>query len=88
MTKENKTLVLVALACLVGGHFIASAQPHRKTPAQRRPVLAFIVRAAKSLLWLAAFADPPPDVQQTRGGPHTHHVDDNGFVMVDHGQGW
>lgn len=87
LTNERKTLIMAAVAAAAVGYFAANMNAQPLTPAQRRPVLAAIIRMAKNLLWLAAFAEPgPPDEYQS--ARHVHHVDDNGVVMVDHGQGW
>lgn len=87
LTKQQKQMVLAVIAALAVGYFVSNMHAQPLTPAQRRPVLAAVIRAAKSLLWLVAFAEPAPhdDYQAAR---HTHHVDDRGLVLVDHGQGW
>lgn len=86
-TKQQKQLVVAIVVALTVGYFAANLSHKPPTPAERRPVLAAIFRAAKTLLWLAAFAEPPPH-EQYQSAKHIHHVDDNGVVMVDHGQGW
>lgn len=88
LTKDQKRLALVVVACLAAGYFIAGSAHKPQTPAERRPVLAAVIRMAKNLLWLAAFADPPPDQPGPRRVQHVHHVDDQGVVMIDHGRGW
>lgn len=87
MTKENKRLVIAAMCCLAAGYFISQAYSRPLNPAERRPVLAAIFRVAKSLLWLAAFAEPAPS-DHYQSAQHFHHVDDNGVALIDHGQGW
>lgn len=86
LTKNQKLAVLAVVAALAVG-YLSSQQSQPLNPAQRRPVLAAIFRAAKTLLWLAAFAEPPPR-EQYQPANHIHHVDDAGLVLVDHGQGW
>lgn len=88
LTKEHKRLVLIVAACLAAGYVLAGANMRPQTPAERRPVLAAVIRMAKNLLWLAAFADPPPDHPGPRRVQHIHHVDASGVVMVNHGEGW
>lgn len=87
VTKQQKQVILAVIAALAVGYFASNINHKPLNPAERRPVLAAIFRAAKTLLWLAAFAEPPPH-EQYQSARHIHHVDDNGVVMVDHGQGW
>lgn len=87
LTREQKLMVMAVVAAAGIGYFAANANHQPLNPAQRRPVLAAIFRAAKTLLWLAAFAEPAPP-EHYQAARHVHHVDDNGVAMVDHGQGW
>lgn len=87
LSKQQKQMVLVIVAALAVGFFASNMNHKPLNPAERRPVLAAIFRAAKTLLWLAAFAEQPP-AEHYKSAKHFHHVDDNGVVMVDHGQGW
>lgn len=90
MMKVDKKLVLVALAAFAFAWFIANGQPGGIIPnpfvPQRpdRPVLKFIVRAAKTFLWVAMFAEPKPQTH------HVHHVAQatigpDGHECLDHG---
>lgn len=50
-----------------------------------RPVLTAIVKLAKAALWLAAFAEPPPEE------PVEHRsvmIDETGYARINHARGW
>lgn len=82
----SKRLILVAclVAFLVG--WTAGRNSNRFDPRQERPVLAAIMRAAKTFLWLAAFAEPAPE--DTASEHRSVMVDENGFVQLNHARGW
>ena len=82
MQLTHKQLALVCLACMAAGYWLSSSpsSPVNPKPADR-PVLRWIAKAAKSLLWIALIAEPPPKealVQQRIG--------DDGFPVLDHGR--
>lgn len=86
--KIDRNTLVIAIICIVIGYWFASSGPMRPhTPLEDRPVLRFIVKTAKSLLWVALFVEPPPPEHEMRG-QHPHYVDEQGMVMVDHGRGW
>jgi len=55
-------------------------------PSHDRPVMRWIARTARSLLWLAAFAEPAPKAE--RQYIVRSHIGADGFATVDHGRGW
>lgn len=89
MMKLDKRMVLVAAAVLAFAWFAAHNNnggiiPNPFVPQRPdRPVLKFIARVAKTVLWVAVFAEPRP-------AAHGHHVVqarlvDGGREYLDHG---
>lgn len=83
MKIDRNTVLVLIVAVAIGWWVGASAR--QPDAADDRPVLRWIAKAAKSLLWVALVAeDPPPDkhpqIQATVGA--------DGYVKVDHGRGW
>lgn len=82
--KSGRTIVIVALIALVIGMMVSSeARPAPEPP--NRPVLSWIARAAKSLLWIAVFAEPP------RNEVMVHHqaiAGEDGYIQVEHCEAW
>lgn len=50
-----------------------------------RPILKWVARAARTLLWVSLVADPPPS---DRVYTASVMVDADGVPMLDHGRGW
>lgn len=83
---DRKTVLVIAAAFAIGYWYSGStARPSPWAPEQDRPVLRWIAKAAKSMLWIAVFAEGPPAENRL---VHSPPVGDDGFPMVDHGQGW
>lgn len=60
MKLNNKTIIIVVIViAAVAWSAARSYQPDPPRP--DRPVLTVIARLAKTLLWMAFFADPPPE---------------------------
>lgn len=81
----NRKIVAAVLIAFAFGWWASSCLP-QFTPTKQRPVMAWIARTARRLLWIAVFADPPPaDVD-----PHTRQavVGEDGFKVVEHRRGW
>ena len=87
MTFDRKTLYVLVAAFAVGYWCSGSPSPPGP-PAPERPVLRWIARAAKSLLWIALVAEQPPTAQADRHLVHAPPVGDDGYQVVDHGKGW
>jgi hypothetical protein len=81
LTRKHIALIVVALAL---GWWLG--QPARRPqPLEDRPVVRWIVRAAKQLLWIAVFVEEPPAEQPAQVQAV---VGEDGYVKVDHGRGW
>lgn len=85
MTFDRKTVLIVVAALAVGYWFAGSGSPQ---PAPDRPVVRWVVRTAKQLLWIAAFADPPPaPVVHEQRLVRAPAIGDDGYPVIDHGRG-
>jgi hypothetical protein len=85
MTIDRKTLLAIVAAFAVG--YFASGTSSPSPPAPDRPVLHWIARAAKSFLWIALVAEKPP-AQEERHLVHAPPVGEDGYQVVNHGEGW
>jgi hypothetical protein len=85
MKIDRQTLLVLAAAFAIG--YWLAGQPDNHTPRPSdRPVLTWIARAAKSMLWIAVFAEPPPAAAaDTRTVQHAIGAD--GYPVVDHSRG-
>ena len=84
--KLDRQTLIVLVAAAAFGYWLAGQ--HDKNPPRPvdRPVLSWIARAAKSLLWVAVFAEPPPAAAaDTRTVQHAIGAD--GYPVVDHSRG-
>ena len=85
--KLDRNTILVLIACVALGYWIASpSQP--AGPLADRPVLRWIARAAKQLLWVAVFVEPAPPEPQSRQLVKAPAIGDDGYAVIDHGKGW
>jgi hypothetical protein len=68
---------------MAAGYWLSSSpsSPVNPTPAPERPVLRWLAKAAKNLLWIALIAEPPPKEQLVQ-----QRIGDDGFPMLDHGR--
>lgn len=88
---SKRNLVLVCLVCLAVGWWNSSgSSPIPRPgpfgpPAPDRPVLRWIARAAKNLLWIAIVADPPPVQPQHLVRAQ---VGADGYQELEHTRGW
>jgi hypothetical protein len=81
--KIDAKMVAVCVACLVAGWWMAGEAP--SPPAEDRPVLRWIAKTAKTLLWLSLIAEQPPAEQPT----YAHaRVGADGQPVLDHARGW
>lgn len=83
---RNTTLVLVT--CVAIGYWLAGPPDKPVTPLADRPVLRWIVKTAKTLLWVAVFVEPPPPEAEARHLVKAPAIGDDGYTVVDHGKGW
>lgn len=86
----KRTTLAAGLLCVGLGMYLSSGSdpapnPFVPDPKPSRPFLQLVVRLAKNLLWLALVAEPdqPEDVQMVHA-----RCDENGDVLLNHGQGW
>jgi hypothetical protein len=79
--KVNARTLLIAVAITAGVTWYMTAKQDRGPLPHERPVLQFVAKWAKSLLWLAMFADPPPD---TPPEPIQQTVGDDGYPQLAH----
>ena len=84
MTDRHRMVAMVVIAVAVGWYAGSGASRDPK-PLEDRPVLRWIARAAKSLLWVAVFVEEPPAEQHAE---IRSHIGSDGNVAVDHGRGW
>lgn len=91
---DRRTLWTLLIALAVGYWLASSSSSPIPAPGPRpgptdRPVVRWIARVAKNLLWIAIVAEPAPAEQQP-----DHHVaraariGDDGYPIVDHARGW
>jgi hypothetical protein len=82
MQLDRSTLFAIIAAFAVGYWAASETQPRPPD----RPVLSWIARAAKTLLWVAAFAEQPPaDRHDARIVQHA--IGEDGYPVIDHGRG-
>lgn len=84
---DRKTLLIMVAAFAVG-YFVSGSSSPPGPPAPDRPVLRWIAKAAKSLLWIALIAEQPPAQAAERQLVHAPPVGEDGYQVVDHGRGW
>lgn len=85
--KIDRSTVFVLIAAFAIGYFAAGNSGRSPLPRPSdRPVITWIMRAAKNLLWLAAIAEPPPPEKPDSRIVH-HAVGTDGYPLVDHGRG-
>lgn len=77
---SKKLILAVCLLSFVAGWSASGSVPRTKD----RPFLSALAKIAKTALWLAAFAEPPPDEEPTQ----SVLVDEHGYVQVNHARGW
>jgi hypothetical protein len=84
---DRKTLLVVA-AALAAGYWLASSPAETPRPAER-PVVRWIARAARSLLWVALLAEKPPvEPQPDHHLARAERVGDDGYPLLDNARGW
>lgn len=84
----NRNTALALIACVAIGYWMAGGKPPRPEPLADRPVLRWIAKAAKQLLWVAVFVEPAPPEPQARQIVKAPAIGDDGYAVIDHGKGW
>ena len=85
MTLDRKTLIVALVAFVIGMYASGGGDDAKPEPLSNRPVLRWIAKTAKTLLWVSLFVEPPPAEQH-----YVVHakVDQDGNEMLNHGRGW
>ena len=82
MKIDRHTVLVLAVVFLAGWWFAGGRPSPSPAPGPGdRPVLRWIARAAKNLLWIAVFAEQPPETTRV---VHSR-VDRQGFLVLDNG---
>lgn len=84
VTVSKQSLLLLCIVCLLLGWRTSREIP--VSPHESRPVLAAIVRFAKTALWFAAFAEPAPKDHNEQ--IQSVLVDEQGYAHLNHARGW
>jgi hypothetical protein len=85
---RDRTTVIVACVALAAGYWLAtSSSSPVGPPASDRPVLRFLARAAKGLLWIALVAEQPPETAENTYVVHAT-VGPDGAPTLNHARGW
>ena len=85
--KLDRNTILVLIACVALGYWLAD-NPSKPEPLADRPVLRWIAKAAKNLLWIAVFVEPAPPEPQAGQTIKAPAIGDDGYALIDHGKGW
>ncbi len=86
--KLDRNTLLTLAACVAIGYWLASPPDKNVAPLADRPVLRWIVKTAKTLLWVAVFVEPAPPEPEARHLAKAPAIGDDGYTVVDHGKGW
>lgn len=88
MMKLDRNTALVLIACVAIGYYMASPPSKPVGPLADRPVLRWIAKAAKQMLWIAVFVEPAPPEPQSRQLVKAPAIGDDGYAVINHGNGW
>ena len=79
----------IALVVVFGlGYWYASANACPSPKPKDRPVLRWVVKLAKSALWVALFAEGPPAEEAEPQALARTSVGDDGAPVLEHRGGW
>lgn len=87
MTIDRKTLTVIAVSIAIGYWLASSSSSPVGPPAKDRPVLRFLARAAKTLLWVSLVAEEPPKPEATTYIVHAR-IGEDGAPIINHARGW
>lgn len=87
MQFDRKTLFVIVVAVGFGYWLATSSSSPVGPPANDRPVLRFLARAAKTFLWVALAAEQPPTEDPNSYIVHTR-IGEDGAPMINHARGW
>jgi len=86
---KRTTIAALILALAAGLYLTSGGQPDPFVPPPDkpdRPVVSWIAKIAKTLLWLALLGEPTDDEESVQV-VHAR-CDENGNPLLDHGRGW
>jgi hypothetical protein len=87
MKIDRTTLLVIAAAFLIGYWWPASESRPDATPS--RPVVRWIAKVAKNLLWVALVAEEPPKGHQPDHRiVQSDPIGEDGYPLLDNGRGW
>lgn len=81
---DRKTLLVVVVALAVGYGFASWSDGGKPD----RPVLRFLAKAAKTFLWVAMAAEPPPSEPQPDHRLAHSAIGEDGYPKIDNARGW
>lgn len=85
----NRKTVIAIVAALAVGYWLAGSSSPKPSPQPDRPVVRFIARIAKNLLWVALLAEEPPkDPQPDHQVARAAQIGDDGYPILDNSRGW
>lgn len=81
MNLDRRTIVICVVCLWLGSWCSSSSAPDiRPRPLDDRPILRWVARAAKTLLWVSLMAEEPPQ-------PEAHHLAKH-TGEINFGEGW
>ncbi len=86
---KRTTIAAVIIALAAGLYLNSGGQPDPFVPTPPkpdRPVVSWIAKIAKTLLWLALLGEPTDDQESVQ--VVNARCDENGQPLLDHGRGW
>jgi hypothetical protein len=84
MNLDRKTLIVCFVCLCVGWWSAGGSKPDKPQPLDNRPILRWIAKTARTLLWVSLFVEPPPAPE-----PQPEHIaTKDGQPLLDHGRGW
>ncbi|MEY3203955.1 MAG: hypothetical protein RLZZ21_286 [Planctomycetota bacterium] len=85
--KLDRNTLFALIAAVAFGYWLAGDRSPGPRPPDR-PVLTWLARAAKNLLWIAAFADPPPPAARHEARiVQAPAIGSDGYPVIDHARG-
>jgi hypothetical protein len=87
MNLDRKTLIICFVCLCVGWWSAGGSKPDKPEPLDNRPILRWIAKTARTLLWVSLFVEPPP-APEPADNHLAHARTADGQPIVDHGKGW
>jgi len=84
----DRRIITAVVVALVVGYWLASSPSSPVNVKPDRPVLRWISRAARTLLWVSLLAEKPPAEPQPDHQVRAVHVGDDGYPVIHNGRGW